>query len=66
MSCPYALLLLEKDTSPKPEPASAEKGLNALAQLYAKLRLLPKHFSNLQTLSARLSRLKNSSHNRLT
>ncbi len=59
MSCPYTPLLQEEDTSPKPEPASAEKGLNALAQLYAKLRLLPKHFSNLQTLSARLSRLKN-------
>ena len=47
MSCPYTLLLLEKDTSPKPKPASAEKGLLALDQLYARLRLLPKQFSNL-------------------
>ena len=66
MSCPYTLLLLEQDTSPKPEAASAEKGLLTLAQLYPRLRLLPKHFSILQTLSVRLSRLNSPSRSCLT
>ena len=66
MSRAYTLLLLEQDTSPKPKPASAEKGLLTLAQLYARLRLLPKKFSNLQTLSVRLSRLNNLSRSKLT